>query len=425
MNARGKSFWQRIREAARRNCSNQPPTLRTTAKRAPDASPPARSQQAAVTHETGDDTLTTRPRGRTRREALRTLGLLSAVGTTSALTRESALGDEKPNSKKKVDMDALTRPTFIHRDDQHEYERLRKLDLDSPEVIKRRRRMPTGKIGNLEIGRLICGSNMISPNMHARDLIYVNALSSRYNSEERIFMTLKKCEEMGVNAAVLKDHNFRHFRLADYWKHWGGQMLWIADVITKDIKQYERRLVQHLELGAAAAYLWGGATDIWYFQNERDHIIRAFEIMKKYDVPVGIGAHRLEPIMFCEREGLKPDFYILTLHHDHYWSAHPKENRESLEMYEPMSSDHDRYHDNLFCDDAERRIAFMEQVKVPWIAFKVLAAGAIEPEDGFSYAFRGGADFICVGMFDFQVQEDAELVIKTVSAAESRKRYWA
>ena len=35
------------------------------------------------------------------------------------------------------------------------------------------KKMPTGKIGDLEIGRLVCGSNLISMNMHARDLVYV------------------------------------------------------------------------------------------------------------------------------------------------------------------------------------------------------------------------------------------------------------
>ena len=263
--------------------------------------------------------------------------------------------------------------------------------------------MPVGKIGDLTLGRLISGSNLISMNMHARDLSYMRALASHYNSAERVFMTLKKCEEQGVNAIVLKDHNFQQFPLAKYWTEWGGRMKWIADVITTDINAYERLLVAHLELGASAAYLWGGASDTWYYQNRQDNIVRAFEIMKKYGIPVGIGAHRLEPIMFCHREGLVPDFYFKTLHHDRYWSAHPKANRRFMEMYEAVSSDHDEYHDNLFCADHAETVAFMQDVGVPWIAFKVLAAGAIAPADGFQYAFAGGADFLCVGMFDFQV----------------------
>jgi hypothetical protein len=359
--------------------------------------------------------------GPNRRELLGTLGILPALGILSPLSAGGELG--KGQSKEKAD--TVTGPTFVSRSDVREYARLKELDLGDPEVLARQKRMPAGRIGNLTVGRLVSGSNLISMNMHARDLDYVRALAARYNTEERVFMTLKKCEELGVNTIVLKSHNFKHFRLSKYWDEWGGRMQWLADVITADIDQYERLLVEHLDLGAAGAYLWGGAADVWYYQKKQGHIVRAFEIMKKYGIPVGIGAHRLEPIMFCETEGLVPDFYIKTLHHDRYWSAHPREHREFMEMYSPWSNDHDRFHDNLWCDRHDETAAFMQDVKVPWIAFKVMAAGAIPPEDGFQYAFESGADFICVGMFDFQVEDDVEIAQKCIAKARGRKRPWA
>ncbi|MHC4571857.1 MAG: hypothetical protein ACYS0C_07260 [Planctomycetota bacterium] len=186
----------------------------------------------------------------------------------------------------------------------------------------------------------------------------------------------------------------------------------------------EELLVKHLELGASAAYLWGGASDIWYYEKKQGNILKAFEIMKKYDIPVGIGAHRLEPIVFCEKEGLVPDFYFKTLHHDQYWSAHPKENRKYMEMWGKESNRHEEYHDNLWCDNHKETVAFMRDVKVPWIAFKVLAAGAIPTEEGIKYAFESGADFVCLGMFDFQVKEDAELAQKIIAGANNRERPW-
>ena len=60
----------------------------------------------------------------------------------------------------------------------------------------------------------------------------------------------------------------------------------------------------------------------------------------------------------------------------------------------------------------------------PWIAYKVLGAGAIHPREGFQYAFENGADFICVGMFDFQVAEDVELARAAIQKAQRRERDW-
>ena len=95
-----------------------------------------------------------------------------------------------------------------------------------------------------------------------------------------------------------------------------------------------------------------------------------------------------------------------------------------MEMYEKESEDHAEYHDNMFCRDHEETVAFMQDVKVPWIAFKVLAAGAIGAEDGLTYAFAGGADFACLGMFDFQVKQDVELTRKAITESMNRKRPW-
>jgi len=351
-----------------------------------------------------------------RRGMLGALGALPFLGTASCRTSEGA--------QDKVEAEGATAAAPATESDRKEYARLKAMDLDDPQVVARQKDMPVGKIGNLSVGRLISGSNLISLNMHARDLDYVRALAARYNTEDRVFMTLKKCEEHGINTIVLKNHNFRQFRLRKYWTEWGGKMRWIADVITTDINRFEALLEEHLELGASAAYLWGGSSDTWYYQKKQDNIVKAFEILRKYNIPVGIGAHRLEPVAFCQKEGLVPDFYIKTLHHDRYWSAHPAENRRYMEMYEKDSPHHAEYHDNLFCHNPQETVAFMQNVKVPWIAFKVLAAGAIPPEDGFKFAFESGADFICVGMFDFQVEQDAALARKALAESKTRKRPW-
>jgi NAD(P)H-dependent flavin oxidoreductase YrpB (nitropropane dioxygenase family) len=67
----------------------------------------------------------------------------------------------------------------------------------------------------------------------------------------------------------------------------------------------------------------------------------------------------------------------------------------------------------------------MESLGKPWIAFKVLAAGAIDPREGLKYAFQQGADFACLGMFDFQVVEDANILTDVLEdSGFNRTRPW-
>jgi hypothetical protein len=364
-----------------------------------------------------------------RRELLAKLGVLPILG--AAAHRASAQqSQEKPVVASPTTGTSVGEGPFNAA--IHQYYVAKVIDLKDPETIAKQKLMPVGKIGNASIGRLICGSNLIGTNMHERDLSYVRDLSSRYTTKERIWMAMKKCQELGVNTFNLKANNFRQFDLPTYEKEYGGKIQWIADVIAgTDLAKFEPVLLDHLKWGPSAVYLWGGSTDQWYFNKQERNIVRAYEIMRKHDnggkIAVGFCAHRIEPIAWIEKEGLKPDFYHLTLHHDRYWSAHPKENREPLEMFDPKfrnNIDHTRYRDNMYCIDAEKVVEVMQGVKVPFIAFKVMAAGAITPEDGFNYAFQNGADFICVGMFDWQVEQDAQLVISSVAAAKNRKRPW-
>jgi hypothetical protein len=66
----------------------------------------------------------------------------------------------------------------------------------------------------------------------------------------------------------------------------------------------------------------------------------------------------------------------------------------------------------------------MKGINKPWIAFKVLAGGAIEPKDGFRFAFENGADFICVGMFDFQIVDDVNTAASVLANLKNRERQW-
>ena len=78
----------------------------------------------------------------------------------------------------------------------------------------------------------------------------------------------------------------------------------------------------------------------------------------------------------------------------------------------------------MWCLDPQKTAAFMQTVEKPWVAFKVMAAGAIHPQMAFNFAYRNGADFIVAGMFDFHIEQDAKIAIRDVPKFKNRARPW-
>jgi hypothetical protein len=141
-------------------------------------------------------------------------------------------------------------------------------------------------------------------------------------------------------------------------------------------------------------------------------------------VPAGVGGHSLNMPMACEKHQLDPDFYVKTFHVDRYWSATPESHRKEYDWMRGDASDHNANFDNMWCNNPEETAAYMATVDKPWVAFKVMAAGAIHPRIAFSHAYRSGADFVLAGMFDFQVEEDVKIALDALRKVENRKRPW-
>lgn len=282
--------------------------------------------------------------------------------------------------------------------------------------------LPKGKIGKHEISRLVMGGNLIGGWAHSRDLLYVPSLFKAYNTEMKVFETLMLAEKAGIDTINIGFPS--NVLIAKYKKSTGSKIKVISQVAPNMEKNdYYEFINQAIDFGVDIVQIQGNWCD-WLVRDKKLEVIqKMLDRIRSQGYTAGLGAHTVDSLMICEENGIVPDYYMQTMHHDQYWSAHPRQNRVAFEVDGEKSLDHNKFHDNLFCLFPERTIEFVNRTRLPVMGFKVLAAGAIEPKDGFKWAFDNGADFICVGMFDFQVVENVNTSIEIIGKT-NRTRPW-
>ncbi len=283
--------------------------------------------------------------------------------------------------------------------------------------------LPKGTIGKHQISRLIAGGNLIGGWAHARDLRYVDTLFKAYNNEKKVYETLMLAEKAGIDTINI---GFPSNPLLQKYKKLTGSKIKVISQVGPDMdnKDYFANINKAIDYGVDIVQIQGNWCD-WLVRDEKiDVISQMMEKIRSQGYTAGLASHTIDALIACEEQGIIPDYYMKTMHHDRYWSAHPMENRVPFEVDGKNYLDHNKFHNNIFCLFPDRTVEFVNRAKVPVMGFKVLAAGAIEPEDGFRWAFENGADFICVGMFDFQLVNDVNITVETLNNLKNRKREW-
>lgn len=295
-------------------------------------------------------------------------------------------------------------------------------------------KLPTGKIGKQEISRLVAGGNLIGGWSHARDLIYADTLFKAYNTEQKVYETLMLAEKAGINTINIGFPS--NPLLAKYKKITGSKIKVISQIgpnlnnqklaevgPNTNKKLFYENIDKAIDFGVDIIQVQGNWCD-WLVRDHKIEVIHEMiEHIRAQGYTAGLAAHSVESLIACADQGIIPDYYMKTMHHDLYWSAHPREYRVPFEVDGKNYLDHNRFHNNMFCLFPERTVDFVSKATVPVMGFKVLAAGAIEPKDGFKWAYDNGADFICVGMFDFQVVSNVNTAIDCIKNTQ-RTRPW-
>jgi uncharacterized membrane protein YphA (DoxX/SURF4 family) len=287
--------------------------------------------------------------------------------------------------------------------------------MDFPGLDELKGKLPYGKIRDTSFSKLILGGNLLNGYAHSRDLIYVSHLITAYHTKERIFQTLMMAEKCGINT-LLTDPIIAQL-VNEYWDKKYGKIQFASDCVglvytdtvkAKPAQEWFDFIKMAIDKGAAACYIQGETADYYFEHGDLKVIEKAMQIIRDANIPAGLGAHHIETIKKAVANGFKPDFWMKTLHHHDYWSA----NAET-------------WHDNMYCFNPPETIAYMKTLEEPWIAFKVMAAGSIHPNVAFRYAWENGADFVCAGIYDFQMVADVNIALDVLNDPDlKRERPW-
>ncbi|MDR2706072.1 MAG: hypothetical protein LBC02_09870 [Planctomycetaceae bacterium] len=330
----------------------------------------------------------------TRREILGQImvgGL--AAGTAGVLSHEEkVLAETKVAETKKEEVDALSSAT--------------RKDTNWSKLSDLKEKIPESTLCQLPMSRVILGGNLVSGFAHARDLLYVSDLVKAYHTKEKTFATFKLAEACGINTFLMNPSLCE--LVNEYWEKADGTLQFMTNCSGKTSEQILANFKKSIDHEASSVVLQGEAADRLVKEGDFKTITQCVELTRKNEIPVGIAAHRIETLQACVDQGIIPDYWMKTFHHHQYWSAKPGQDE----------------YDNIFCRDPKETIEFMNNRPEPWIAFKVLAAGSIKPQDGFRFAFESGADFICVGMYDFQIVDDINICTNILKSKLNRKRVW-
>ena len=278
--------------------------------------------------------------------------------------------------------------------------------------------MPCGRLGEAVVSRLVLDGNPLVGNVHSRDLKYVSRLAKTYNTPRCLQETLRLAEANGINTVLgWGEECVRKYNAS------GGNMQFIArlsPILSAD--KLADAIRRNIDSGAIAHFTDPPETDLLVRKDGINPLAKVIEAAARFDLPIGVGTWALPVVVACEADKLPLDFYAKSFHSDGYPTTRPTppEVRDEYIQFTPG------YFDNIWCAHPEQDIEAFKSITKPWLATKVLAAGAINARGGLTYALeQGGADFAAVAMFDFLIAGNAQTVKRIVPRADQkRSRPW-
>jgi len=273
--------------------------------------------------------------------------------------------------------------------------------------------LPTMKIGDTKVTRLIVGSNPFTGKSHLDEA--TDADMRGYFSEEQAFAMLRRCEDAGINA-VQSRGSMPVMGLIGRYRAAGGRLMWLAQT-GKNLTTFDEELDEMMKYAPAAVCIHGELTDDLYLTGNLDKLEGLLDKVRRKNVPVGVCAHFPEVLAYAEEKGLKPDYYMASLY-----------NLSQPDRSHDVNPEGERFEES----DIPKMYAVIRMLSAPTFALKILGAGRRcadqeQVKSAFVEAFTSmkPGDGVLVGMFDKYIDQpmlNAEYTKAAISVAEKKNK---
>jgi hypothetical protein len=248
-------------------------------------------------------------------------------------------------------------------------------------------KMPRIRLGDLEVSRLILGSNPFFGFAHKPG--DVGQKMKEFYTEERVMAVLDEAADQGIMAVWTPCYD-HWIELWNRYRERGGKLkIWIGQP-DHSPDQMKDAITACAHNGGKAVCIQGERIDAEMRAGRFDVVRGWLEHIKSFGLPAGMASHRPETHLVAEEKGFPTDFYHQCL-------------------YQP---------ENYGEDLREKALATIAKLPKPVVAYKVLAAGRVAPAEAFPYVLARlrPKDGLCVGVFPKdkpdQVAENTGLVRK-------------
>ena len=252
--------------------------------------------------------------------------------------------------------------------------------------------LPTVDFCGLNVTRMIIGANPFGGFSHQSK--ERNEEMVAYYTVDRIKETWRRAEAAGINTMITNNETPHVIQAVREYLAEGGRLQWIAQLSDREYPSMLEAIDEAVEIGAKAAYFHGRRTEDMYHSKDADQLRAWMDHMRSRGIPAGCAAHGAEVHLWVDSLAAA-DFHAVCFFR--------------------CGSLHDGQGLKFKLKDMPAAVDCIRRIQKPCIAYKIMAAGRIDPHMAFEYAFESikPTDVVNVGIHrgdkDDMVEADVAL----------------